>query len=79
MSLSGMTPTELANTPCSRPPEGVVENLNNPRSERAVLIAVGGCLVGVMLFVAAFRYYIKIFIRRKVTPDDCKTPLAANA
>jgi hypothetical protein len=68
---SQMTPFELENTPCSIPPDGVHYNLENPHSDGPVLIAVGALFIAFMFVVTGFRFYIKIFVRHKVTPDDC--------
>jgi hypothetical protein len=77
MSLEGMTPEQLANTPAAFPPTGVIPNLTNPHTEaKAVIIITGGLLMAIMFAFAGVRYYMKFSVQRKFTADDATTFLA---
>ncbi len=67
-----LTPEQMAQTPASKPPPGVVPNFVDPPSGAPVLIAVGTVLLAIMLVFACIRFYVKAFVRRNVTADDCK-------
>ncbi|GJN70186.1 hypothetical protein PLICBS_004239 [Purpureocillium lilacinum] len=68
-----LTPEQMAQTPASKPPPGVVPNFVDPPSGAPVLIAVGTVLLAIMLVFACIRFYVKAFVRRNVTADDSVT------
>ncbi|KAK5997453.1 hypothetical protein PT974_02814 [Cladobotryum mycophilum] len=72
-SPSSPTPGPLTQIPASNPPPGVVPNFVDPPSSAPVLIAVGTVLLIVMLVFAGIRFYVKVMVQRKVTPDDWTT------
>ena len=67
-----LTPEQMAQTPASKPPPGVVPNFVAPPSGAPVLIAVGTVLLAIMVVFACIRFYVKALVRRNVTADDCK-------
>ena len=67
----------LASYPVITPPPGVIPNFPNPYSEANVLIAVGTVFVGLMVMFGIARLYVKVFMIRKATWDDCKFVLWA--
>lgn len=67
-----MTPEELENTPAAKPPDGVQFDLKNPHSDGPILIIVAACLLALVFLFAGLRFYMKGWVRRKFTPDDCK-------
>lgn len=71
-ALAHMTPEQLAKTPAAKPPKGVIPNLVNPHSEGHVLIIVGSIFMAIMFIFSGIRFYMKLFVRRKTTADDCK-------
>jgi hypothetical protein len=72
LDLSKMTPEQLAMTPSSISPNGIY-NLENPYNEgKPAIITAGAFLIAIMLFFAGIRCYVKVFVQRKVTVDDCK-------
>lgn len=72
LDLSQLTPEQLAMTPSSIYPNGVY-NLEAPYNEgRPAVIITGAFLIAIMLIFAGIRYYVKVFVQRKVTVDDCK-------
>jgi hypothetical protein len=72
LDLSKMTPEQLAMTPASISPNGVY-NLENPHNEgKPAIIIAGAILIAIMLIFAGTRYYVKVYVQRKVTADDCK-------
>lgn len=72
-ALASMTPEQLAQTPAATPPSGVTPNFVNPPSTAPVIIAISSVLMAVMFLFAGGRFYVKIALRRKITPDDCES------
>ncbi|CAJ2500629.1 Uu.00g034820.m01.CDS01 [Anthostomella pinea] len=72
-ALATMTPEQLSMIPAGTPPPGVIPNFIDPPTSAPVLIAVGTVLMAIMLLFAGIRFYVKVIIRRKVTPDDWTT------
>lgn len=68
----GLTPEQMARTPVVKPPAGVRSNLVNPPSNGHVVFATGGALMVVMYIIAALRYYTRVKIVKRLSPDDCK-------
>ncbi|KAK7747386.1 hypothetical protein SLS53_001640 [Cytospora paraplurivora] len=68
-----MTPEQLAQTPAATPPPGVQPNFVNPPSGAPVVISVSSVLMVIMFMLAGLRFYVKLALRRKVTPDDWAT------
>lgn len=63
---------QLAQTPAATPPSGVQSNFVDPPSGGPVLISISSVLMAIMFMLVGLRFYVKIALRRKVTPDDCK-------
>jgi hypothetical protein len=77
MSLAGLTPEQLATTPASFPPSGIISNLMDPHTEaKAIIITFGGVFMAIMFAFAGVRYYMKFFVERRVTADDVTTLIA---
>jgi hypothetical protein len=77
--LANVTPEQLAALPAASPPQGVLPNLKNPHSDGPKLIIAGAFLMTLMYVFAGVRFYMKLFVRKKITADDCKAivlPLA---
>lgn len=56
-------------------PPGVTQNLDNPESRANwIYITVGLCLP-IIVFFAAIRFYVKFFVIKARTRDDCKLPI----
>jgi hypothetical protein len=70
--LAVMTPEELAAVPAVNPPDGMNFNLKNPHSDGPKLITAGGFLMALMYAFAGVRYYMKVFVRKQFSADDCK-------
>ena len=73
-----LTPEQLpalASFPAATPPPGVIPNFTNPYSQANVLIIVGSVFVGLMVMFGIARLYVKAFVIRKATWDDCKLVL----
>lgn len=78
MAFSGssqLTPEELAklaSTPALEPPPGVTSNLENPRTIKQQQIVVCSLLISIAFCFTLIRAYVKTFVTRKYTWDDCK-------
>lgn len=70
--LANLTQEQLALRPATSPPEGVIPSLENPHSDGSKLIIAGAFLMALMYIFAGVRFYMKVFIRKKITADDCK-------
>jgi hypothetical protein len=70
--LAMMTPEELAAVPAVAPPDGVQFNLTNPHWDGPKLITAGGFLMALMYVFAGVRLYMKAFVRKQFSADDCK-------
>jgi hypothetical protein len=70
--LISATPEKLAALPAATAPEGVKSNLKNPHSDGPKLIITGAFLMTLMYIFAGIRFYMKIFVRKKITADDCE-------
>lgn len=65
----------ISNIPLLPLPPGVTQNLDNPESRAYwIYITVGLCLPIILVF-AAIRFYVKFFIIKSRTRDDCKFPI----
>jgi len=70
---SHLTPADMDTTPAGVPPPGVVPNLANPPWDGYIFIIVGSIVMAIMYITAALRLYTKIYIRRRIGADDCKS------
>lgn len=65
----------IRNIPLLPLPPGVTQNLDNPESRAYwIYVTVGLCLPIILVF-AAIRFYVKLFILKSRTRDDCKLPI----
>lgn len=71
-AFANMTAEEMARTPVGVPPPGVVPNLTDPPSIGHLLIIIGSCAMGVMVFAAGLRFYTRLMIQRAFRADDCR-------
>ena len=62
----------LSHTPAIQPPPGVEPNFVNPASNRQPLIVITSLFLGLTSIFALTRAYVKTFINRKYSWDDCK-------
>ena len=62
----------LSNTPAIQPPPGVEPNFFNPVNNRQPLIVVASLFLGLTSVFALTRAYVKKFIVRKYSWDDCE-------
>ena len=62
----------LSNTPAIQPPPGVEPNFANPVNNRQPLIVVSSLFLGLTSIFALTRAYVKTFIIRKYSWDDCE-------
>lgn len=69
-ALAHLTLAQLARTPASHSPPGVIPNFVDPYSTGSVFIIVGAIMVCLMLVIASLRFYTKIFVLRNTTIDD---------
>lgn len=64
----------ISNIPLLPLPPGVTQNLDNPESRAYwIYVTVGLCLPIILVF-ATIRFYVKFFIIKARTRDDCKFP-----
>ncbi|PYH88577.1 hypothetical protein BO71DRAFT_391299 [Aspergillus ellipticus CBS 707.79] len=68
--IANMTAEQMANTPAGIPPPGITPNLSNPPSDGYIMVVVGSIGMAVTLTAATLRFYAKLFIRKKMRPDD---------
>lgn len=64
----------LSNIPLLPLPPGVTQNLDNPESRANWIYATVGLCLPIILVFAAIRFYVKFFIIKARTRDDCEFP-----
>ena len=62
----------LSHTPAIQPPPGVEPNFVNPADNREPLIVVASLFLSLTSIFALTRAYVKTFIIRKYSWDDCE-------
>ncbi len=72
LNLDSQDSYTLSNTPAIQPPPGVEPNFVNPASNRQPLIVVASLFLGLTSIFALTRAYVKTFIIRKYSWDDCE-------
>ena len=75
MTASGPVPRAFKhalNQPVLPPPPGVMPNFTNPPDHGKLQIVVTSLLLGVTVLFLLNRVYMKVFIVKKYTWDDCK-------
>ncbi|KAI9660585.1 MAG: hypothetical protein M1821_009937 [Bathelium mastoideum] len=58
------------NQPAAKPPPGITPDFSHPHSNGYVLITVGTIFLAFMLVFVSLRFYTKIKVIAKLTPDD---------
>ena len=74
-NLANLGPQELyilSHTPAIPPPPGIEPNFINPTSNSQPLIVVTSLFLGLTTLFALNRAYVKTFIVRKFSWDDCE-------
>ena len=73
--LANLTAEELgalSNYPALPPPSGIEPNFATPESQNQPLLIVTSLLIGIMGLFFLNRVYIKTFVSRKYSWDDCE-------
>ena len=70
--LAGLPPSILYTYPALQPPAGVEPNFVNPEDRGYILNSVATVLFCFMVCLFANRVYVKIFVIRKASWDDCE-------
>lgn len=74
--LANLTAEELSalsDYPALQPPSGIEPNFATPESQNQPLIIVSSLLLGIMGLFFLNRVYIKTFVSRRYSWDDCKS------
>lgn len=82
MMISQLTPQELqllSNYPVMPPPEGVTSDFANPPNDGKPEIVGTSLLLCITAIFVLNRVYMKTFIVRKYTLDDCKFFVGCNS
>ena len=59
--------------PALEPPPGVVPNFIDPYTRGPMLLALSAVAIGIMYLFVIFRFYVKFYVQRKLTWDDCES------
>lgn len=71
-NLTSLDPSTLSNIPLLSPPAGVTPNFANPASNIQPFLIVTSVSLGIMLMFVVNRTYVKTFLIRKYSWDDCE-------
>ena len=75
VKLANLTSQELAtisNIPVQVPPPGIIPNFDNPDSNSKTFFIVTSILLVLTILLIVNRFYVKTYIIRKYTTDDCE-------
>ena len=69
---TGLPASVLAQIPAANPPDGTLPNFKDPPSIGPAFVTVGAIVTAIMMVFVLVRFYAKIFIVKKMAPDDCE-------